>query len=190
MTNEVGSWWIYGGSDSSVSRRIATGRDSTVKGFFFSYYERKDTTSATGYITPEFYGKNKNSYVTLIDMDGSMTSYITVIFFKDSVGIGEEWSNQDKYAYQIFNFDIKINSKIVDTGGVMTINGHTYTGIYHTLNSVQGKLTFSTDYSDLGTIKVWFVKGIGIIKQDMNISIAGVYSKIYRDSLLAYHLVQ
>jgi len=192
MTNEIGSWWLYGGSDSSVSIRSATGRDSTVKSLFFSYYERIDTTSAMKDIIPEFFGKNKNSYVTLIDIDGKYEQFVTVIFFKDSVGPGESWVNTDKYKYASMNltFDIKVESKLVDTGGVMTINGHTYTGIMRVYNNLTGKPNFSTNFTPVGTLEVWFVKGVGIIKQDLNVDILGQLKKTYRDSLLDYHLVQ
>ena len=192
MTNEIGSWWIYGGSDSTISRRIATGRDSTMKGFFFSYYERTDTTSATQYVTAEFFGKNNNNYVTLIDMDGTQTQYISVIFFKDGVNLGQSWTNIDQYSYSPWTFDIKIESKVVDTGQVMVLNGKTYTSVIQVHNDMEGKLPFpGSDYIDAGTLEIWFVKGIGIIKEDMNVVIGtNILKKVYRDSLLDYHLVQ
>lgn len=190
MTNETGSWWLYGGSDSSISIRKATGRDSTVKDLFFSYYQRVDTTSAMKDTIPEFFGKNKNSYVTLIDIDGKYKQFVTVVFFKDSVDPGATWINTDKYEYSQLKFDVKVESNLIDTGGVMTINNHTYTGVMRVHNDFKGKPTFSSNYTPIGTLEVWFVKGIGIIKQDLNVNIIGQVKKVYRDSLLDYHLVQ
>ncbi len=192
MTNETGSWWMYGGSDSTVTIRKATGRDSVVKGFFFSYYEKYDTTSADRLIYPEFFGKNTNRYITLQDIDGNYTQFVTVIFFKDSVGINETWTNTDNYSYGFLNFDIKVESRITDTGGIMQINNHSFHHVFQVHNDLFGKLsTGGSDYVKAGTLDMWFVQGIGIIKQDINVNVAGgLVKKVYRDSLLDYHLVE
>jgi len=190
MTNEMGSWWLYGGSDSSVTIRKATARDSTMKGLFFSYYEKVDTTSAMKEIMPEFFGKNNISYVTMMDLDGNYTQFVTVIFSKDSVGPGATWVNTDNYKYGALNFDIKVESNVVDTGGTMVINGHTYSSVMRVHNDLWGKPAVSSNYIKAGTLELWFVKGIGIIKEDINVDVYGQLKKVYRDSLLDYHLVQ
>jgi hypothetical protein len=189
MTNVRGSWWLYGGSDSTVTILTASGRDSTVKGLFFSYYERVDTTSALKDIMPEFFGKNTNRYITLMDLDGTYSRWVTIIFYKDGVPVGEKWTNTDKLDYLGLAFDIKTESSIVDTTGVMELNGRTYNKVIKIHHDFWGRVNigFESDYTDVGYLDVWFVKGIGIIKKDLNIDLAGNFSKVYRDSLLNYH---
>ncbi|HRO44075.1 MAG TPA: hypothetical protein PL009_14665 [Flavipsychrobacter sp.] len=192
MTNKTGSWWLYGGSDSTVSVMTATGRDSTIKGLFFSYYERVDTTSAERNIMPEFFGKNTSRYVTLVDLDGTYTQFITVIFFKEDVPIGEKWTNIDNLDYLGLKFDVKVESRLVEMAGNMAINGKIYTDVKKIHHEFWGRIDLGipSDYTDIGFMDVWFVKGIGIIKKDLNVTIAaGNFSKVYRDSLLDYYFV-
>lgn len=191
MTDRPGSWWMYGGSDSTVTILSATGRDSTVKDLFFSYYERVDTTSAEKNIMPEFFGKNADRYIFLQDLDGTFSKWIIVIFYKDGVQKNEKWVNIDEVDYLGLKFQVKVESAIKETGGVMTINAKTYTDVITIHHDFLGRLNLGgidSDYSGLGYLDVWFVKGIGIIKKDLNITItAGDFTKQYTDSLLDYH---
>jgi len=193
MTNKKGSWWMYGGSDSTLTIMTATGRDSTVKGYFFSYYEKIDTTSALREPMPEFFGKNTTRYVTLFDLDGTYTQFITVIFYKEDVGLDESWINIDELEYLGLKFDIRVESRIKETGGSMVLNNKTYKDvikIHHGFEARANLAGLPSDYSNIGYLDVWFVKGIGIIKKDLNVTIAaGDFSKVYRDSLLDYYFV-
>lgn len=190
MTNKPGSWWLYGGSDSTVTILSATGRDSTIGDLFFSYYERVDTTSLMKKTMPDFFGKNTNRYITLLDLDGTYTNWVTIIFYKDEVPIGEVWTNTDKLNYMGLTFDIKTESRILERGGTMELAGRTYTEVLKMHHDFFGRVNVGlpSDFSNIGYMDVWFVKGLGIIKKDLNISIAGNFSKVYRDSLLNYHL--
>src|SRR5690606_8081756 len=185
MTDRPGSWWMYGGSDSTVTILSATGRDSTIKDLFFSYYERVDTTSAEKNIMPEFFGKNADRYIFLQDLDGSFTKWIIVVFYKDGMLKDEKWINIDEVDYMGLKFEIKVESAIKETDGVMTLNSGTFTDVIKIHHDFLGRVNisgFDSEYTELGYLDVWFVKGIGIIKKDLNIAIsAGGFSKQYRD---------
>ncbi len=190
MTNQPGSWWMYGGSDSSVCIRRATGRDSTMKGFFFSYYERVDTMSDTKYTIADFFGKNGDRYVNLQDLDGYQNKYVTVVFFKDGVKPGDSWSNIDEVDFGIIKANIRINTRVEETNGTIILNGRQYTDVIRTHNDLYARTDLlQPEYTGIGTLDIWFVQGIGVIKTDMNVDIlSGTLVKVYRDSLLDYHL--
>src|SRR5690606_36366329 len=51
ISNKPGSWWVYGVSDGTVNKRVATGEDSLMQERTFDYYELIDTV--TGNSVPE-----------------------------------------------------------------------------------------------------------------------------------------
>lgn len=192
MSTKSGSWWLYGSNEGIVTRRVATGRDSFKLERTYNYYETTDTT--TGHITPEYFGKNGNNYIMLVDLDGNETEYINVIVQKENPQTGDKWSNTAERKYSGIPFNIRTDGKIVSTGGTMTINGNTFTNVTEVENALKVKLAPELDiqYKDCGKVRMWFARGVGIIKSDFDISIKlafiKAYSRHYADSLVAYHI--
>lgn len=190
MSTKAGSWWLYGSNESIVTRRVATGRDSFMLERNYDYYETTDTT--TGHITPEYFGKNGNNYIMLVDLDGSESDYINVIVQKEDPQVGDEWSNTANKTYSGIPFNVLTEGKIVSTGGVMTINGTTYTDVTEAKNTLKVKPALALSYINCGSIVMWFSKGVGVIKTDFDIKIdiafITAYSRHYTDSLLSYHI--
>lgn len=185
MSTKAGSWWLYGTADGKVYKRQSTGKDTTKNGLAFSYYESIDTNSK--YITPEYFGKNGNFYVTLFDLDGAQTDYMTVVIMQDSAVTGSSWSNTETYKG---NFDLLVESDVVSAGGTLVVNGKTYTDVSQVYSHLKAKPKAVPTYIDCGTINVWFSKGVGLLKQDVNISIFGAYNLQHKDSLMNYHIEQ
>lgn len=192
MSTKSGSWWLYGSNEAIVTRRVATGRDSFKLERTYDYYETTDTT--TGHITPEYFGKNGDNYIMLVDLDGSETEYINVIVQKENPKAGDKWSNTADKKFSGIPFKILTEGKIVSTGGTMVINDNTFTDVTEVENALKVKLAPEPDfkYTDCGKIRMWFAKGVGIVKSDFDISIklafVKAYSRHYTDSLVAYHI--
>ncbi len=186
MSTKPGSYWTYGSNEGSVTIRRATGLDSIKEGRTYSYFETTDTTSH--YITPEYFGKNGDLYVMLIDMNGKQEDYFTVVVQKDSAQVGDNWSNTGSITYGGMKFNLLTEGEVVSVGGTLTINGNTFKEVVEIRNKLKGKPVTLPAYVDCGTATMWFAKGIGIIKSDFNISIAGAYKRQYRDSLIDYHI--
>jgi len=190
MSTKSGSWWLYASNEGIVTRRVATGTDSFKEGRTYDYYETTDTT--TGHITPEYFGKNGTNYIMLVDLDGGEKEYINVIVQKENPQVGDEWSNTADKSYSGFPFKILTEGKIVATGGTMTIGGNTFTDVTEVENTLKAKLAPDIKYTNCGKIRMWFSKGVGIIKSDFDISIKlafiTAYSRHYADSLVDYHI--
>ncbi len=193
MPTTNGSWWLYKADDGSIFYRYATGRDSFVENLTYDYFYRIDTTSALREKIPEFFGKNGDKYISLIDLDGSYTSFITYVILKDNWYKGMSWTNTEQRKLQGWNVQMYIQSNVLNVEEVLTINGKTYDSVVHVYNKLQAKTPFLPTYTNVGTLEVWFKKGIGIIKEkgDIDISPAGIslVSKKYGDELLDYYFV-
>lgn len=187
MSTKQGSWWLYAANDGTVTRRVSKGIDSVKLGRVYNYYETTDTVSQ--HITPEYFGKNAGMFLMLVDLDGSETNYMNVVVQKDNPQVGDTWSNTGDITYSGLTFDLLAEGEVMAIGGVMTINGHTYTDVVEIKNKLKAKQTLQPFYTNCGTVKMWFKRGIGILKADYDISIASFFSKQYTDSLLDYHIV-
>lgn len=185
MSTKAGSWWMYGTADSVVYKRLATGRDSVKDGYKYSYYISIDTTAADLDTIPEYYGKNENRYVRLFDIDGNEMNYVKAILLKDSARTGDTWLNTETYQSA---YDITTESKVTGTGQTHTINGKTYTNVIEVHNDIKGKVSSSPVEFNVGTIDVWFCKGVGLVKQYVDIDIFTFVSLHHKDSLLDYHI--
>lgn len=185
MSTKQGSWWLYGSSDGSITRRIATGKDSLKEGKMYNYYENTDTV--TQYFKPEYFGKNGDKFLTLVDLDGSATYYMAVVVNKDDAVLGDTWSNTGEISYSGITFNLLAEGEVTGINQTMTINSHTYTGVVEINNKLKAKPNLAPAYVDCGTAKAWFKKGVGIIKADYDIHISSFFTKQYTDSLLDYH---
>lgn len=185
MSTKAGSWWLYGTADGTVYIRRATGIDTVKNGLPFSYYESTDTN--TKFVTPEYFGKNVNYYVTLFDLDGGQTDYMTVVIMQDSAVAGTSWSNTETYKN---NYDLLVESNVESAGGTLIVNGKSYNDVSQVFSHLKAKPKTLPTYIDCGTINVWFSKGVGLLKQDVNISVFGLYKLQHQDSLMDYHIEQ
>lgn len=188
MSTKAESWWMYGSNEGTVTIRRATGKDSTMLGRIYNYYETTDTTSQ--YVTPEYFGKNQDKFLMLVDMDlnGNRQNYMNVVVQKDNPQVDDSWSNTGSLSYGGMPFDLLTEGKVKSTGGTMTMNGITYTEVTQIENALKFKPKLTPIYVKCGTATMWFAKGIGIIRSDFDISIGSLYSRKYNDSLLSYHI--
>lgn len=186
MSTKAGSWWMYGSNDGTITRRVATGIDSAKLDRTYNYYETTDTLSQ--HVTPEYFGKNNDLFLMLIDLDGSETSYMNVVVQKDNAQVGDTWSNTGDITYSGMKFDLLAEGEVMATGGSMSINGHDYTDVVEIRNKLKAKPFLAPTYVNCGTVRMWFRKGVGILKADYDISISSFFSKQYTDSLIDYHL--
>ena len=195
MSDKPGSWWLFGARTGEITRRVATGKDSTKNGLKFSYFEKIDENPQVEQSqwkrTPEYFGKNEGKYVSLFDMDGSQTNYVTLVFLQEGA---TEWTNTQDYNYQNTKINLLTESKVELSDGTLTLGDTTYekvTKVHHTL---KGKIALMPNYLNAGTLDIWFAKGIGIIKQDVDVKISifgNTYAeKKYTDSLLSYHIAE
>lgn len=189
MSTKEGSWWMYGSNEGSVTIRRATGKDSLMLERIYNYYETTDTNSQ--YITPEYFGKNKDNFLMLVDMDlnGNKQNYLNVVVQKENPQVGDSWSNTGSLSYAGMPFDLLTEGEIKSTGGTMVLNGTTYTEVTEIENKLKFKPKLHPIYAKCGTARMWFAKGIGIIKSDFDISVGSLYTRKYNDSLLSYHIV-
>lgn len=187
MSVKEGSWWKYGSTRSSSLMRRATGRDTSKLGRTYNYFETTDEESQ--HITPEFFGKNEDKYLMLVDLDGTESQYITVVVQKDNPKTGDKWENTGEITYSGIKFDLRTKGEVISSGGSMTIAGKTYADVTEIKNKLEAKIALTPLYTDCGSATMWFSKGVGIIKTDFNINIAsGVFTEQYQDSLLEYHI--
>jgi hypothetical protein len=188
MSTKKGSWWLYKADDGSVFYRYAAGRDSTVAGLTFSYYYRIDTTSVMREQTPEYFGKNKDFYTTLIDLDGKQKDYITFIILKDNWYVGQKWDNAETKKISGWNVDMYIESEVKSTTEVLEYNGKTYDNVIHVFSDLKAKSVAMPAYIKCGTLEVWFKKDVGVIREKGDINVIGLVKKEYGDYLLDYYI--
>jgi len=182
MPSTLGSYWTYGSRDSVTYTRYSRGRDSAVNGKTYSYYERQD---AGGNLLPEYFGKNNGYYTMLIDLDGSMTNYLEYVLWKDSSSLNAQWNNTGEItAPTVGKIAILIESQEVENGLTMRWGGKTYTNVVHVHSD--GKVTALN--LKVATFDFWFVKGLGVIRQETDVNVAGFYQINHVDSLIDYHL--
>jgi len=187
MSTKKGSWWLYASADGTVLKRRATGRDSMKMDLVFNYYESTDTNS--GHVTPEYFGKNGDKYIMLIDIDGSETNYMPAVIQKDNAKVGDTWDNTGTIKYgALGKIDLLTQGEVMSVNGTMTINGHIYTHVTEIDNKLKAKPAANPAYIKCGTAKMWFSKGVGVIKSEFNINIMGIIKKEYKDSIVDYYI--
>lgn len=184
-TTKEGSYWKIGMRGEGIGTRHATGRDSVVDGFNYSYYERM--VDGSDHITPEYFGKNSGFYYTLIDLDGTETNYVSYAFYKDSAALGDSWANTANITAPVVgSVNVRTESEVVETGLTMSWGGKTFENVVHVRTKLLGKVV---TWVDVGKVDVWFVRHIGVIREQADINIMSVYTRNYVDSVVDYHLV-
>lgn len=185
MPTDSGSWWLMKDNNGEITITTATGRDSFIENNTYEYYEMRDT--GTGAITPYFYAKNDGYYLSLPDITGQ-GDFIPTIICTVNPKVGDTWTNTSLIHYSGIPVSIKSNGKVVTTTGSLTINGHTYQNVVETENDLKAKPSFSPVWMDAGTLTIYFVSGIGIIKNDLDVDVSGVFQTYVSDELLDYHI--
>jgi len=187
MSTQPGSWWLYASNeDDVVYRRMATGLDSVKDGFTYNYYESYDTVYQR--TTPEYFGKNGDKFLMLIDLFDDQQQYVTVVLSKDDPVVGDNWINTESFTYSGIALAAKFECEVVATGLSMTINGKHYNNIVQLKNELKARPSISPIFANCGTVMIWYSKGIGIIKRNFDINILSLYKRQYTDSLIDYHI--
>lgn len=182
MSVKKGSYWKYGSRNGVTYTRYALEKDSIKNGLTYSYFERTDSI---GNVLPEYFGKNNQYYITLIDLDGGKTNYLPYVFWKDSAVRGTTWNNTGQIYYEVTgNVDGLIESVQSEDSLTMTIGSKTYTNVVHVHSDLKATLI----NAKIGTIDIWFVKGLGMLREEFNVNIFGAYQQSHTDSLLEYHI--
>jgi hypothetical protein len=189
MSTKVGSWWLYSTSEGKILKRMATGTSKEKDGFVYDLYKMVDTTSVMQEETDDYFAKNENNYLSLVDLDGSQTNYIRAIIYRDGGKVGDQWTNTGEIKYNSITFDVMIESEIIGMNETKVINGVTFDSVCVTKNSLKGKQAIlAPTWVKFGTIELWFRKGVGILKRDMDINILSFYTRDYEDEIIGYHL--
>lgn len=182
MSTKAGTYWKYGSRDGVQYTRYARGHDTIKNGKQFSYYERSDSG---GNFIPEYFGKNGSLYITLIDLDGSKSRYLDYVFWKDSSRLNEQWTNIGEVNDPTFGkIAVQIESKEVENNQTLSWNGKTFRNVVHVHSD--GKVTALN--LKVATFDFWFVKGLGIVRQETNVDIPGLYSINHTDSLIEWNI--
>lgn len=186
IPTDSGSWWLVKASDSTVSLITATGRDSFIEGNTYDYFEMKDTVN--GAVSPYFYAKNGNYYLTLISLLSDSNEYIPAIICTATKKVGDSWENSSQMVYSGMTIDIKTEGEVISTTESLTLNGHSYQNVIKTKNTLKAKLHTVPIWVDCGDFTMYFAPGVGVIKQDLNISILGYFQKQISNYVLDYHI--
>lgn len=190
MSTKKGSYWHYGSRAGVSYKRFAREKDSVKNGLLYSYYERQEDTGA-GLLTPEYFGKNGTYYVTLLDLEenGSTPApdnkYLEYVYWKEDATKGSSWQNTGTVNHSSVG-DVRLytSSKEIDDNLTLVSGNKTYTGVVHVHSDLR-TVTFNTR---IGTLDMWFVKNIGVIRQEAHINILGAFTKDHVDSLIDYYI--
>jgi hypothetical protein len=190
MSTRSGSYWHYGSREGISYRRFARNMDSVKNGLKFSYYERQEDTGA-GLLTPEYFGKNGTYYVTLLDLEnnGSVPTpdnkYLEYVFWIDDAKQGTSWQNTGMvYHPSVGDVKLYTSSKEMSDNDTLMLDTTRYTGVVHVHSDIR-TVTLNTR---IGTLDMWFIKNIGVLKEEAHINILGAYVQDHTDSLIDYHI--
>lgn len=190
MSTNPESWWQFRMEENNTVKettRRPTGNKATIDGFEYDLYHSID--SSTMYITNEYFAKNENYYLTLIDLDGSQSNYVKAIVYKDDGKLGDTWTSTHQMPYSGMNIDIEITSTISGINETKQLHGKSYDSVFVTSSTLRAKSGL-IPWTNCGTVEMWFRRGIGILKTDFNISILSLYNRQTKVELLNYQIVK
>lgn len=188
MSTDVDSWWKYNSTEdgnTTVITRVPTGTTEFMDGFEYDKYIATD--SATNYETNEYYAKNEDYYLHLIDLDGSQSNYVRAIVYKENASVGETWTSTHTMSYSGINFDIKIESEITGVDETKSINGKTYDKVFIVKSDLKAKNAI-LPWTNCGTVEMWFQKGIGLLKTNLDISVLSLFTKKTDIEIIDYYI--
>lgn len=186
MSSKTGSYWRYASRDGMLWNRHAREKDTMMLGKKYRYYERKDDASSG--FDPEYFGKNEDRYLTLIDLDGSRSNYIDYVYWRDGAKKGISYSNTGQVNSPVGKVDILIESYVAADDLTFTHGNNVFNNVIHAHSDITGSAGLLLPNIKIGTLDVWFVKGIGIIREEANIDILGQYKQRHIDSLIEYRI--
>jgi hypothetical protein len=184
MSAKVGTYWHYGSRDGANFKRFAKDKDTVKNTLTYKYYERQEDNGAG--LTPEYYGKNGTKYITLLDLDGSQDNYLEYVFWLEGAKKGDSWQNTGVFKSSSGNASMYTNSNEVEDNMTIQIDTNIYTNVIH----VHSDVRTVTLNSRIGTIDMFFKKGLGVIKEEAHINAFGLFTYDHTDSLIDYHLAQ
>ncbi|HLS71414.1 MAG TPA: hypothetical protein VK027_07115 [Chitinophagaceae bacterium] len=185
MSTNPNSFWEYESNENDHFIRKPTGTKQMMNEREWDFYEATDQN--TDWITPEYFAKNKDKYVMLLDLEGSQQEYIEVIVYKENPKVGDKFNNTHKMSVSGINVDLLIESEVISINETFNYPNGTIEDVTVIKNKLKGK-TGITPYIDCGSAYLYFKKGIGILKMDIDISILSFYNREYTDTLLDYYI--
>lgn len=187
----AGSWWLYNSTDGNQYKRVATGTDSVKAGLTFEYFTFTNQTSLNQ--DPEYFNRfDGKNYFTLLTFDSSTTdaTYIKLLIMKDDPYVGMEWLNEGVTSSDFGEVTMRASCKIESTTDIVETDDSTFTNAIRMKATLEGR-TATIPTVPCGTITFWFVKRIGIVKQDYNIGLPlGLYTNRHIEVLKASHIVR
>lgn len=184
MSTKGGSYWHYGSREGVRYKRFAREKDTVKNGLTYSYYERQEDTGS-GHLTPEYFGKNGQYYITLLDLDGNETNYLEYVFWKEGAKKGDSWQNTGSVNHpSVGSVNLYTTSSEIEDNTSLLLGAQTYTGVVHVHSDIR-TVTLNTK---IGTMDMWFVKDIGVLREEAHINILGAYKYDHIDSLIGYHI--
>lgn len=185
ISSKEGSWWEFGSSGDSTAKdytRYATGQDSVVDGYTLTYYRRQDHIN--GYYTPEYFGTYGDKLITMMPVDDSEENYLPYVFYIRGSKVGDTWQNSGIASFLGVTSNVDIESELIDENLSLSWGALTFEDVYY----VKSEIYASAASIHSGTLELWFNDGLGIIKGVADFDMFGVYTRYYRDSLVAYHI--
>lgn len=179
------SFWEYETNEGDHFIRVPKGTKQTVNNREWDYYESTD--QSTHWVTPEYFAKNGDKLLMLLDLDGSQSNYLEVIAFKENPSVGETFTNSHELKFGIMNVQAVIESSIYQVNAVVEYQGTTIEDVVIIKNKLKAK-TALTPYIDCGDAFLYFKEGIGPLKLDINLSIMSFYNRSYSDHIVNYEI--
>lgn len=179
------SYWKYKvtGMFNFESSIKATGKSTVLNGINYSIM------SATGgsVKADSYYGFRDGSYFTRVqgvEPNSGATFDLNMLYMKDNAKPGDKWTND---AGQGNGFAAKTPGEVIATGLTMTVAGKTYKDVVHTRVILQYILpeigTVNSAYYDY-----YVVKGIGVIRVDVNTSSDPEFDPLSVSELVEYQI--
>ncbi|MBV9961126.1 MAG: hypothetical protein JO072_02665 [Parafilimonas sp.] len=167
-----GTYWKYNevtesGGTSTTEKYTdkVLSKQSTING---KVYTATTLSSATTTDTVYYCQQNHDYYqYSNINVNGVGVIPTEVLFLKDNVAKGTEWSAP---AGSLFGFPATGNGTIIKKNYSLTIHGETYNNVIHT------QVSLSVLYiGNIGTIDYYVAQGVGIIKMVTNVTYGTAY---------------
>lgn len=186
MSTNPLSFWEYETNEGDHFIRVPKGTQQIINNRKWDLYESTDQN--TQWVTPEYFARNGDKLLMLLDLDGSQENYLEVIAFKENPSVGESFTNSHELKFGIMNVHAVIESSIYQVNATVEYQGSTIEEVVIVKNKLKAK-TPLTPYIDCGDAFLYFKEGIGPLKLDINLSIMSFYNRTYSDQLIHYEVI-
>lgn len=188
-----GSWWLYNSSLGKQFKRESTGLDTFRGGLTMKYFIFTDLAEDDP--NPEYFNRfDDNKYFSLFTLDSSIVdpTYIPIIIMKDNPTVGMTWINEGSSSTGGFGTVlVQMSCTVESLTEKVVLDDTTFNNAIKVKGLLKAK-NAATTWVDCGSITFWFVKRVGVVQQDYNVSLslAGItlYEKIHLDVLKSYHI--